>query len=343
MMNDGKILSIIIPVYNAEKYIDKLILSLQNSKYVRLIEIICVDDGSQDSSLNIMEELKHKLENLIVLHQENQGVSVARNSALEKAVGKYIFFIDADDEINIKEFDKTLKSIVKDDADFSIFGITDVFYCANGKIKKRNNYTCDRTYDEIGFFEDFGRILNKHILYSPCNKIYKREIINEHHLKFDIDYKLGEDMLFNIAYLYYVKKTVMYNNYIYLYRHDESRNDSGSTRFYDNEKEILFHIIDEIKKLLENKQVFQVNETFLDIFTVRKLSQLLNHAYAKNSPFTKQQKYQYIENLYVDEKVKKALNNPKVAMEEVDQKLLLVLHRHHIKKGVDLLYKIRNH
>ena len=89
-------ISVIVPVYNCEDYLEESIRSILNQSF-NDIEIICVDDGSTDDSLNILKELSKQDTRLKVYTQENQGASVARNNALEKASGDYIYFFDADD------------------------------------------------------------------------------------------------------------------------------------------------------------------------------------------------------------------------------------------------------
>ena len=91
-------LSIIVPLYNVEKYIEKCILSLVNQDF-RDYEIIVVNDGSPDESANIVNELKIKYPNVLLFHKENGGLSSARNFGLEKAKGEYVWFVDSDDWI----------------------------------------------------------------------------------------------------------------------------------------------------------------------------------------------------------------------------------------------------
>lgn len=94
--------SIIVPVYNIESYVKKCINSLIDQTY-KNIEIILVDDGSTDGSSVICDEYSNKYENVIVIHQENQGLSGARNSAIRRVTGEYIMFVDGDDWIEKKQ------------------------------------------------------------------------------------------------------------------------------------------------------------------------------------------------------------------------------------------------
>lgn len=341
-MKNNTILSVIIPVYNSEVYIKELILRLEESRYNKLLEIICVDDGSTDNSLEVLQTIKMTVFNLQVFHQENKGVSAARNLGITKATGVYIYFVDSDDDINVLEFDRALREVVKDVPDLSIFGIKDVFYYPKNKVKTSDTYTTDKTFDQYSFFHDFGILLNKHIMYSPCNKMYRNEILKEHHLLFDENYQFGEDMLFNLQYFYHINKVVMYSNVVYLYRHNETGEESGSTKFYENETDIFLHIVDEIKKLLQAKNMENENKVYLNMFIVRKLSALLNHAYGKNSPLDKIKKIAFIDRLYSEEVICLAIDDNRVKMSEMDQKVLLLLHRRRMKKMINFAYEARN-
>ena len=103
--------SVIIPVYNTEKYLRQCLDSIVNQTLID-IEIICIDDGSTDMSLKILEEYSRADSRFTILHQTNQYAGVARNRGLDEAKGKYIFFMDSDDYCDLQLLDKTVKNIV---------------------------------------------------------------------------------------------------------------------------------------------------------------------------------------------------------------------------------------
>lgn len=334
------ILSVIIPVYNAEKYIDRLLTELDSFRYRNLTEIICIDDGSKDSSYDIL--LTHKSDRVRIFQQENKGPSAARNRGLREAKGRYIFFVDADDHIRINEFEKIFSFIFKESPDLSIFGIRDVFLYKKDKIKIADNFTVDQSFSDVAFFDYFGTILNKHIMYSPCNKVYKKEIIEKNHITFNERYAIGEDMLFNLDYLMCIQNVRMFDIYAYDYMHDMRKMSSGSKIYHDNENEVLLEIVSKIKVLLQAKGAYEKNETDVHKFLLRKLSFSLNNLFFNRSPLNDEQKLEFINSLYQIEEVKEALANKNVKMEEPDQKLLLFLHHKHKVKMVFWLYKMRN-
>ena len=104
-----EVIDIIIPMYNAEKFIKRCLLSAINQTYKNL-EIICIDDGSNDDSSNIIEELAQKDNRIVLIRQRNQGVSIARNNAIESSTGDYIMFLDSDDYMEKKHVRNYVKS-----------------------------------------------------------------------------------------------------------------------------------------------------------------------------------------------------------------------------------------
>ena len=166
-MNDSELISLIIPVHNVEKYLYECIESVICQTYTNL-EIILIDDGSKDKSGEICEEYGKKDNRIIVIHQENGGVSSARNIGLEVAKGKYISFVDSDDYIEKTFIEELYKKIKENDAQISMCGLN--------KIDDNNEIL--GTY---GYSKDFidGRELleNKYIQDGYLwNKLYSAEI-----------------------------------------------------------------------------------------------------------------------------------------------------------------------
>ena len=118
--------SIIIPVYNVKDYIDQCIQSVVNQTY-KDIEIILVDDGSTDGSSEICDQWVQKDLRIQCIHQQNAGVSVARNSGLKRCSGHYIMFVDGDDQIEPNMCDKLFKALIDADADVSYCGYYNIF------------------------------------------------------------------------------------------------------------------------------------------------------------------------------------------------------------------------
>ena len=117
--------SIVIPIYNVEKYLDRCIKSVVNQTYSNL-EIILVDDGSTDSSGSLCDLWAKNDKRIYVIHKQNAGLGMARNSGLELSTGEYIFFLDSDDYVDVTLVEKCLKKANEYDADVVIYGRTNV-------------------------------------------------------------------------------------------------------------------------------------------------------------------------------------------------------------------------
>ena len=206
---DG-LVSIIIPCYNAENYIEGAIDSIEAQDY-KNVEIICVDDGSSDATWDILKRLKADSSlQMIIYHIENQGVSNARNFAMKRANGEYVFFLDADDLIDkycISSLIHGYESL--DECDLS-YG----FWTSN-QSKMENVYT-DR-------MEDLNEETLKHYMYRDIPVVftcylYKREIILNYNLNFDHDLKFSEDNLFAWKYMCHINHAYCTCTYLYYYR-----------------------------------------------------------------------------------------------------------------------------
>jgi glycosyltransferase involved in cell wall biosynthesis len=207
--------SVIIPVYNAEKYIQECIQSLLNQK-IKECEFIFIDDGSTDKSREIIETYKNKDNRIILVSQENKGVSVARNQGLRIAIGEYIGFVDADDYVDDDMFLVLYEAARQENFDVIICNIESEM---NGKKFKTTypfplNQRLTGDYIENELIPYFFRMDN---LNSVVNKIYKNKIIKEKGLEFPIGVALGEDGLFNMHFFSHTKvaKYINYNGYHY--------------------------------------------------------------------------------------------------------------------------------
>ncbi|WP_458457662.1 glycosyltransferase family 2 protein, partial [Pseudobutyrivibrio sp.] len=133
MMNQG-LVSVVLPIYNVEKYLDRCMESVVNQTY-RNIEILMVDDGATDSCPDICEKWAKKDERVKVIHKKNAGLGMARNTGIENASGEYIVFFDSDDYIELDTIEKCYKKAVEDNAELVLFGHS--LISPQGKVKAR--------------------------------------------------------------------------------------------------------------------------------------------------------------------------------------------------------------
>ena len=250
------LLSIIIPVYNSEKYLKKCLDSIILQTY-KNFEIICVDDGSIDSSYQILKEYQNKDSRIRLLKQEHKGVSSARKLGLTNACGKYITFVDSDDYLDKETYLNALKYL--NIADLVCFGIRVFGEFQKSQINDDNKYYKIKNKGLTNIFPK----LPFRIDVSLCNKIFKRELID----KFNIDFTdncLYEDAEFCFKYLLCSKKIYFLNKYFYNYRR---RRCSIMTSVFDNGDSSVSHlyILDNIFKFMVENSLLHKNELFENI------------------------------------------------------------------------------
>ena len=224
------LISVIVPVYNVEKYIRKCIDSILSNTYKNL-EIIIVDDGSVDSSSIICDEYKKKDERIVVIHKENGGLSDARNKGIEISNGKYLMFIDSDDYISIDMIETLYKRLISDNTDMSICDYVTID--EKGEMYNSSDIKEDMPdiWDEEYFWESYYR--KPSIFHMVAwNKLYKREIFND--IRFDVG-KIHEDEFICHKIISKCKSISIINKalYFYLQRSDSIMGKEYSERNFD--------------------------------------------------------------------------------------------------------------
>ncbi|MBE6063504.1 MAG: glycosyltransferase family 2 protein [Clostridium butyricum] len=195
-------ISIVTPVFNVEKCIAKTIKSIINQTYSDF-ELILVDDGSLDNSIQIAESLlKDSDVNYKIIRQKNSGVSSARNRGIDESCGKYIFFLDSDDYIDENFLYEVAKKIEETSCDVVFSGYSEVD--ANGNILVENRTPWIE--NEISGIEAAEKQLYDDIVIGMRNTVYRASIIKENSIKFDSKRKYGEDMVFVIKTLIHANK-----------------------------------------------------------------------------------------------------------------------------------------
>lgn len=210
-------LSIIVPVYNVEKYLPKCLESLIKQT-LKDIEIICVNDGSMDNSLTILKEFASKDSRIRIIDNQHQGVAKTRNTGIEQSTGEYIGFVDSDDYIDIDFFEKLYNSATKSNSDIAIASILkhkNFFNIYNAKYTKEE--TAITIQDKIKLCED-----KKHFFFYAWNKIYHSGFIKENNIKFS-EGQIYEDVMFAIKALYYSNKIIsVYGTKYHYIEHENS-------------------------------------------------------------------------------------------------------------------------
>lgn len=205
--------SIILPTFNSEKTINDTIVSVLNQTYNN-IELIIVDDGSKDNTINICMKYEKDDNRVRFFTKENSGVSNTRNIALKKSTGKYIMFIDADDLYCEEYVKKMVDTIEKDNVELSICGCKRINNLMN---KETNIYVKEHIYDKQEFDNLIEQMQKEDLFNQIWNKIFIKKIIDDNGIKFDENISLGEDFRFVIQYINYINKVKTLNEILYVY------------------------------------------------------------------------------------------------------------------------------
>ena len=216
-------LSVIVPVYNTHKYLAKCLDSLINQT-LKEIEIICVDDGSTDSSLNILKEYSNKDGRIKVIEQTHQKQGAARNNGIRHAEGEYIGFVDSDDWVDLGFFEKLYETAKKYNSDIAIAANVRI---GNGITKKRLNFNEEKLVSDIQERFDICSLAK-----NPCptNKIYKAELLKNHNIAWPEDCYC-EDRLFVTKAVYYAQSVVCVPDvYYYYFRNPDSTVNSSERK-----------------------------------------------------------------------------------------------------------------
>ncbi len=238
------LLSIIVPVYNVEQYLQECVESLLAQTFSRT-EIILVDDGSTDSGSQICDNLAKRDSRVIVVHQNNKGVSAARNAGLEIAKGKYISFVDGDDFVTA-EFTKAMQRVASEDAELFIFGYSLVSE-SNEEIR-RANWKSQMLTAEEAIHNVFDYENSCGLKPAVWNKIFLRKTIGK--LRFDENLAISEDLKFFIEYLTKIKRVMLAEECYYCWRQRKSSVTHSGGRVSDIAKTVETDL--ELYDLLSN-------------------------------------------------------------------------------------------
>ena len=218
MAKEPKI-SVIIPIYKVEKYLDKCVKSVTNQTYKNL-EIILVDDGSPDACPQMCDDWAKKDERIKVIHKPNGGLSDARNAGLDIATGDYIGFVDSDDYIEKEMYEKMIEALIKEGASVCLCRINFVF--EDGKVLPFNEENLDKINSKniASFYIKFGKKVGKTeittntIMGSVCRCLYDAKAIANHRFVKDM---FCEDLIFSLGVVKSTDKFCVVNNYYYNY------------------------------------------------------------------------------------------------------------------------------
>lgn len=235
-------ISIIVPVYNAEEYVAHTLDSLTGQTHSDL-EIICVDDGSRDSSLNILREYASRDARILVFSQENGGVSAARNTAMSHATGDILMFVDADDTLVPDACEKVASIFQSQHPEVLTFGLACDPPEAAPATLRRELTPPAKTYN--GFKSDL--LFKDNARPYACRTAISREFAEREGVRFEPGIALGEDQVFYFAVYPFSRKTVLIPDQLYVYR----MNDASATHASTDGRERLLKKLDQHLMVIE--------------------------------------------------------------------------------------------
>lgn len=249
-------ISIVVPVYNAEKYLHQCIESII-AQTEQVIEIILVNDGSTDGSLSICQKYAKIDSRITVINQANQGVSVARNTGIQEATSEYVMFVDSDDYIEANMCERLLQEATQHNSDLVM--------CRYRRTSEdKNDNTRQPKYLPIVCVEDLAGenfvFFYLHDMFNaPVCKLYRHELIKK---PFDKGLSIGEDLIFNLEYLKNCSRVNYISEQLYHYRVGDAH--TLSTRYFDQRIDEIYQVFQQSKVLFEELFGDGVAVTFVE-------------------------------------------------------------------------------
>lgn len=294
-MNQNNKVSIIMPVYKSNDKLKKAIKSVLNQTY-KNIELIVVENGPKTNAEQVCKKLNSEGK-IIYIYEKKANVSNARNIALNKASGKFIAFIDSDDEYEKVFLEKMVTNIESINSQLVTCGYRTVY----SKIKKLINE--QSSVENTNQIKEYLEILKEEYLFNEVwNKLYLAQIIKENEIKFDEKFELGEDFIFNLDYLKYVQQASYINEDIYIYTDGQY----GLKLKYRSDKfEIEYALTKKLEQFYKNKgwDMEYIYNRFARIY----YNGIID-IYKKNNPASKEEKNKQLDKFIHNEKYKEDLN-----------------------------------
>lgn len=275
-------ISVIIPVYNVERYLRECLDSVLKQSF-KEIEVICVDDASTDNSLNILKDYACKDNRITVATQKNYGAAVARNVGLKLAKGEYLLIIDSDDMLEIDSLEKLYKKSKNNDLDICIFNC--YYYNNKTKQKEIKPFTIDTSQipnKEVFSWEEYAKVMYTCSPNWAWNKLFKKSFIDKHNIVFQ-ETRHTNDTLFTCVALSMAGKISIYNERLLLYR----VNQEGTLTSYGVRDKYPFDIIKVLlaikKELIKNNRYELLRYTYRNlvvaqlIFNLNKTTNFSNY------------------------------------------------------------------
>ena len=235
------LISVIVPVYCAEKTLKKCVTSIQKQTYHNLM-IFLIDDGSFDGGAMLCDMLMESDKRIMVVHIANRGAGNARNLGIMISTGKFLAFVDSDDDINEKMVLDLYRRMEVDDSDV----------CTSDLSENTLSDSFITRFSQLDI-EKLYYLFSRNIMYGPCQKLYRSSIIKNNHIFFHTDLNYGEDMVFNIRHMHHIDTISYINKNYYHYIRDNQESLSQKVRWNMFDNDMIFET--QLKELLTEKKL----------------------------------------------------------------------------------------
>lgn len=295
-MEHKLLFSLIVPVYNAEKYLYQCLDSITKQTYTN-IEIILINDGSIDNSGIICDEFSQRDNRINVVHTENRGVSSARNLGLSIARGDYIAFVDSDDWLEINALEKIVHLLKDSLYDLIIYGV----------VKETNNIQTplyskllSSPYRSNNDIKLIIPDLIKHEVINPPFKIYKHELIRKKNIRFNEILNIGEDYLFNMECFLSAKSLYIMDDILYHYMIRD--NISLTRKFQENKYDKLMLVNEKLSELVSKQGNNEKIKEALLCIRIKNIYSCFMDIFNKGCKYSYQEKLSFLNKIIIKER-----------------------------------------
>lgn len=310
------LISIIVPVYNAQNYLPRCVQSLLAQTFSQ-IEIILIDDGSTDSSLDICRQLASTDPRITVYHQANMGVSAARNQGLLLASGDFIMFVDSDDYVDSTICQTLIEALESNPSALTAFCGYHFVHSKNSIVTKTEQIIpkIANISSHKDFAKNYGSLLNNKIFLSLWAKLFSFTIIKENNIRFDSNIHIGEDLMFLQAYYCALPslETVIVNKALYYY--DVKEKGSLSSCSDLSRVEIARMLFNEMKEFCRQLDIISEGLPFVALYYFRSCSVII-YQILNDYRLTKKETHFHIRHLLNFPETHQALNYLNIRMPE---------------------------
>ena len=312
-----KMVSIVVPIYNSEKYLRETIQSVINQSYSDF-ELLLINDGSTDCTMDILSEIKDK--RVKVINKKNTGVSDSRNVAINIAKGEYICFLDADDCYSEYYLERMIHIATENDADMVVCNYMPFH---NKPVFNMENF-------EPIYVATSEKLIKQGLLTSVWTKLIKKSVIEKYSIRFDTNMTFGEDLFFCWKVFLASKKVWFINEKLYGYRMSDN---SATSKYHPNLYQKYKNQFSELKKFGE---VVQKNDEYeMDVFFTTRMKSFLKMIIREKSSIYS--KYKEIIKILNDDVIQKVFNDWNKFEKKIDKNQIGFYKKCKNKKGVWLL------